>query len=163
MKGSVKKLVVYYSFDGNTRYIAETIAQTVGAEILELKPRDEIKTHGFLKFFWGARKVFMKEKPQLLPFEKNPQDYDLLFIGTPVWAFTYTPALETFFSTSKLKDKKIALFCCSGGMRGRTLEKMKEKLRENYIIGEIDFVEPFKRDKERNAEKAKRWARLVDI
>ena len=163
MNTGLKKLVIYYSFDGNTRYVAEVIAQTVGAELSELKPKNEMKSHGFLKYFWGGRQVFMKEKPQLFPFDKRPEDYDLLFIGTPVWACRYAPALATFFSTVKLRDKKIALFCCSGGFRGKTLEKMKEELRENHIIGEIDFVEPLKHDKERNAEKAKRWARLVDI
>lgn len=153
----MKKLVIYYSLDGNTRLIAQTIAETAGADILELKPASQPGTRGFMKYFWGGRQVFMKEKPLLLPFEKNPQDYDLLFIGTPVWAWDYAPALATFFATQKIKGKKVALFCCSGGGKGKTLEKMKEQLKGNELIGEVDFIDPARRDKEKNIQKTKQW------
>lgn len=162
MSERLRKLVVYYSFDGNTKFVAETMAKTIGADLLELKPKNEMKSHGFLKIFRGGRQVFKKEKPELLPFDKRPEDYDLIFIGTPVWAFNYAPALATFFSKVRLTGKKIALFCCAGGFRGNTLENMKDKLVGNQIVGEIDFVEPLKHNKVLNAEKARRWAMLVE-
>jgi flavodoxin len=56
----------------------------------------------------------MKEKPVLYSFDKNPNDYDLIFIGTPVWAFSYAPAFNSFFDKIKIINKKIALFSCSG-------------------------------------------------
>ena len=52
------------------------------------------------------------------------------------------------------------MFCCSGGGKGRTLEKMKEQLAGNEFIGVVDFIEPL-RDKEKNIEKAKTWALSV--
>ncbi len=73
------------------------IAETIGAEILELKVDREPPSKGFMKFFWGGRQVMTKEVPSLLPFSEHPEDYDILFIGTPVWAFSYTPALAAFF------------------------------------------------------------------
>ncbi|HQP91981.1 MAG TPA: flavodoxin, partial [Candidatus Omnitrophota bacterium] len=87
----MKKLIVFYSLDGNTRFIARAIAESTGADMMELQPRVQPELKGFMKYLWGGRQVFMKEKPQLLSFQKNPQDYDLIFIGTPVWAFTYAP------------------------------------------------------------------------
>jgi len=110
----MKKLVIYYSFEGNTAFVAKAIADSVGADLLELKLKNDPGHKGFMKYVWGGGQVMKKEKPELYAFEKNPQDYDVLFIGTPVWAFTYAPALATLFSTTKLKGKKIALFCCSG-------------------------------------------------
>ena len=136
MEVFMKKLVIYYSLDGNTAFVARTMAGAVGADILELKIKNEQKHSGFLKYFWGGRQVMMKTKPELLPFDKRPEDYDVLFIGTPVWAFTYAPALATFFSSVHLKAKKIALFCCSGGTKGKALKKMAEQLPGNEIIGE---------------------------
>ena len=154
----MKKLIVFYSLDGNTRFIARAIAESTGADMMELQPRVQPELKGFMKYLWGGRQVFMKEKPQLLSFQKNPQDYDLIFIGTPVWAFTYAPALASFFELIKLQNKKIALFCCSGGGKGKTLENMKKMLAGNEIVGEIDFVEPLRRDRKKNEDLAKEWA-----
>ena len=114
-----------------------------------------------MKYFWGGRQVVSKIKPELLPFDKQPQDYDLLFIGTPVWAWRYAPPLATFFSSISLKGKKIALFCCHGGGKGKTLDKMKDQLLDNEIIGEIDFFEPLTQNKEGNVKRAKKWAQQI--
>ena len=95
----MKSLVIFYSFEGNTKLMAENIAQTAEADVLELKPKKEIQSKGFMKYFWGGKAAMMKEKPELLPFDKNIQDYDLIFIGTPVWAWTYSPPLNSFFSS----------------------------------------------------------------
>lgn len=157
----LKKLVVYYSFEGNTRFIAESIAQETGADILELKPKKDLESKGFMKYVWGGRQVVLKEKPELIEFDKNPEDYDMIFIGTPVWAFTYTPALNTFFDMVKLNCKKIALFCCNAGGKGKTFTNMRLALKNNDIIGEIEFLEPLKKSKEESKKKAIEWAKKL--
>jgi flavodoxin len=154
----MRTLIVYYSFDGNTKFIAEIIAKTIKADLLELKPKEEI-TRGPLKHLWGGRQVMMKEKPELFSFDKNPDDFDVIYIGTPVWAFNYAPAINAFLSKTELKRKKIALFCCHGGTPGNTIAKMRELLKkDNEILGEISFKEPLTNEKEKNEEVAKKWA-----
>jgi len=155
----MKILVVFYSLDGNTRFIAENIAKVTGADLLELKPVKAISGKSFMKYFWGGRQVVLKQKPELLPLEKDPKDYDLLFIGSPVWAYTFTPPLRTFFSKYNIKEKKIALFCCHGGDPKNTLINMAEALTGNEIIGKIDFLEPLKHLTDNSAEKVKNWAK----
>jgi len=115
-------LVVYYTFEGSTKLIAESIASAIDADILRLEVMKELKSHGFGKYLWGGKQVVMKSKPALKPLEKNPDDYDILFIGTPVWAYNFSPALRTFFATVKLSGKKIAIFCSCGGDRRKTFE-----------------------------------------
>lgn len=154
----MKTLIIYYSFEGSTKFIAETMAKEIGADLLELKPEKELKSHGFSKFIWGGRQVVMKTKPKLLPCAKNFNDYDLILIGTPVWAFTFTPPLRTFFSEVKLENKKIALFCCSDGQPGKTFKNMKEELNGNEFVGEMEFVDVVKK-REENGEKAVKWAK----
>ena len=157
----MKKLIIFYSFEGNTKLIAENIAKAIDADILELKPEKEIKTKSFMKFFWGGKQAMMNEKPALLPFDINPEDYDLIFIGTPVWAWGPAPPFKTFFSTCNISNKKIALFCCHGGGKGKTIEKMKIALGQNDFIGQIDFRDPLKRKTEENVRKAVEWAEDV--
>lgn len=153
----MKSLVIYYSFEGNTRFIAEAIAHEISSDVLELKVRDAIKTKGFLKYLWGGKQVLQKKTPDLLPFDKNPVDYDLIFIGTPVWAFTFAPALRTFLKDVKLKNKKIALFCTHEGSAAKTFDDMKKELENNDIISENDFANVLK-NPQQNSLDAKLWA-----
>ena len=154
-------LVVYYSFEGSTQLIAEAIAKAVDADILRLEVEKEMKKHGFSKYLWGGKQVVMKSKPSLKPMEKNPAEYDVLFIGTPVWAYTFSPALRTFFSTVKLGRKKIALFCSCGGDRRKTFENMRAQLQENEILGEFEAIEPIRHDTEAQKQKAIDWAKNI--
>ncbi|MBT3260878.1 flavodoxin [bacterium] len=160
----MKKLVIYYSFEGNTRLIAQTIAKAVHADILELKPVQEIQTKSFMKYVWGGQQVVMKKTPNLEPLIVKPKDYDLIFMGTPVWAFTYAPIFRTFFATNKLWDKKVALFCTHEGMPGKTLPNMSKALKGNDLITATDFLNVLK-NPDANQEKAEIWAHkiLVDI
>ena len=154
----MKKAVIFYSYGGNTKLMAESIAKEVEADLIELKPKDEKKSKGFMKYFSGGRAVMMNIKPELLPLNKDIQEYDVIFLGTPVWAFSYTPALKTFFSQNTFKDKKICLFCCHGGKKGNVFKNMKEVLAGNQILGEIDFFEPIKKETEAKVKKVKDWA-----
>jgi flavodoxin len=156
----MKKLVIFYSFEGNTKFIANSIAKSINADTLEIKPVQELKTKGFMKYVWGGKQATMKEKPELNPLSKNPEEYDVIFIGTPVWAFTFSPPIRSFIFQTKLNKKKIALFCCHEGNPGNTLENMKRKLEGNEIIGKIDFNSVFK-NKKACFEKAVNWAKCL--
>ena len=157
----MKILVVYYSLTGNTRIISEKIASETGGDVLELKVKEEkIKPDGFMKYVWGGRQVILRKKPELLPISKNISDYDIIFIGTPVWSFSYTPAIRTFLDTFQFQNKKIALFCTHEGGKGLVFSNMKKALLENEIIGELDLPLVAK-NVESSIEKATDWANTV--
>ncbi|AOY78111.1 flavodoxin family protein [Clostridium formicaceticum] len=157
----LKKLVIYYSFEGNTKLIAQTIADTVQGDLLQLVPKKEIQSKGFMKYFWGGRQVMMKKKPELYPLDKNPQDYDVLFIGTPVWAWSFAPPLYTFFQTTEIANKKVALFSCNRGQNGKTFENMKKELYKNDVVGQIEFFDPLKNNREENIRKVVDWTKGI--
>lgn len=137
----MKKLVVYYSLEGHTKSLAEAIAQAIGADLLQITPKDDIPTSGFFRYLKGGSQVMKKAKPVLLPVGIAPEAYDLLFIGSPVWAGYYAPALRSLFDKWQLKDKKIALFTSHRGGKGKALEQLAESLYGNQIIGQQDFYE----------------------
>ncbi|MBD3186204.1 flavodoxin [Candidatus Bathyarchaeota archaeon] len=135
-------LVTYYSLEGNTKLVAEVIADAIDADILRLVPVKDVNPEKGSRYFWGGKQVLMRQKPELEPFHVDPREYQVHFIGTPVWAWRYAPALRTFFHEIDLKGKKIAIFSTHDGGPGKTLAKMKEKLDGNTIIGEIEFYKP---------------------
>lgn len=158
----MKTLIVFYSFEGNTRYIAEIIARETDGDLEELKTPDQPKSHGFSKFFWGGKQVFMNEQPRLESLLADPEQYELIVIGTPVWVGTVTPAVKVFLQRVKFQDKKVAIFCCHGGGKGKTLEFMKEQLSDNMLVGEIDFKEPLKDNEFNVSQKVKEWLNDID-
>ncbi len=156
----MKKLVIYYSFEGNTKLLSQIISQNLDTDILEIKPKNEVKRKGFMKYLWCGKSVFMKEKPELEPILINIDEYDLLIIGTPVWAGTFAPALRTFFDEYDIKNKKILLFYTHNGGPGKTLENMKSELDMNYIVDAKDFVNVYK-NIELNKNMAKKWVENI--
>ena len=156
----MKKLVVYYSFQGNCKFMAENIADEIGADLLELKPKKSIPSKGFGKFFFGGFQVFFKRKPELYELEKNPEGYDLIFLGSPVWAGKYASPFNTFFSKFGFEGKKIALFAAFAGERGKIFDEFKNELKDNQILGEIGIKNPMS-DKGRNSIEVRDWSKSI--
>ncbi len=154
----MKTLIIFYSYEGNTKFIAETMATQLDADVLELKLEKEYKTKGFMRFIWIGKEIMLSRKPKLKEFDKNIESYDLILIGTPVWAFTFTPPLRRFFAENKIQGKKIALFCTHEGKKGKTIENMEKKLQGNKIIAKTDFGK-VKENKEENRKKAIGWCK----
>ncbi|TCK98527.1 flavodoxin [Natranaerovirga hydrolytica] len=154
-----KRLVIYYSLEGNTKLIAKVMAEEIGADLLQLNPKKEIKSKSFSKYFWGGSQVLMKKQPELMPFEVDPMDYDFIIIGTPVWAWTYAPPISTLLSKVDFSGKTVGLFSCNGGQNGKTFINMKKHLKNSHIVSHIEFIEPLTKDKKVAIERAQQWIR----
>lgn len=151
-------LVVFHSHEGNTRSLAENIADEIGADLEELVP-EKVVPSGPMKYFWGGSQVMMGRKPPIQPLSSDIGSYDIIFIGTPVWAWTFTPPIGTFLKEHPFSGKKVALFASCEGGPGKTLEKMKEALKGNEFIGEEWFFAPLKKDTEATLKRARDWAK----
>jgi flavodoxin len=156
-----KILIVYYSLTGNTKFIAEAIAESINADILELKPVKELDAESGMKYFWGGFQASMKKKPKLKDFEINPLDYDIIFLGTPVWAWTFSPPIRSFLSNYDLKDKKVALWTCSAGTGEKAMKRFKDALKDVNVISQFSFQEPLQKEPQKAKQKAKSWAKQL--
>lgn len=135
-----KDLVIYYSYEGSTKFVAELIKNKLDADILEIKTKKELKGgNGFAKYLWLGRHVVMKTKPEIEDFSIDIDDYENIFLGTPVWSFSITPPIRTFLDKYKLKNKDMYLFCTNEGSFGKVFKDMKESLKDNNIISESNF------------------------
>lgn len=156
-------LVVYFSFEGNTKFIAETIAEAINADMIELKTNKKYPTEGFQKYFWGGKSVIFGEMPELLNDQIDWNRYETILIGTPVWAGSYAPPVKSFIKQYHIQGKRIALFASHGGGGAKKcFAKLKKALTGNTFIGEIAFVEP-KKSPEDSSNEAIRWASGLQI
>lgn len=115
-------LTVYYSRSGNTERVAEKIAKTLGSEIdriIDRKDRDRI-INGWLIAGKDAKQRMQTD----IDHNEDPQDYDLVIIGTPVWAWTMSPAVRTYMD--KHPFRKVAFFCTYGALKGKTFDEMED-------------------------------------
>jgi flavodoxin len=116
-----KILVAYYSRTGNTKNIGRKIAKILKADIEEII--DKKNRMGIIRWLIAGRDA-LKKKETEITFKKNPSKYNLLVIGTPVWAATLVPAIRTYLKKNKVK--RIAFFCTCGGSPGKTFDELKK-------------------------------------
>lgn len=109
----MKILIVCYSRTGLTKKIATIIANKVDAqhdEVIDKKDRS-----GSIGFVTAGRDATLKKLTEI-EFKCDPEKYDLIIIGGPVWAWTMSSAIRTYLIKNKdiLKTKKLAFFATQG-------------------------------------------------
>jgi flavodoxin len=151
----MKALVVFYSRTGNTRGVAGTIARELGADLEELV--DKRGRKGFLGYLKAGRDAIRKKSAELEPLRHSASDYDMIFVGTPVWASNPAPAVRTFLDSHDLSGKRIALFCtmASGGEEA-TFSAMRTLLVGSEVTGQLAIAMK-KEAGERLVEKVVQW------
>ncbi|MBR3222239.1 MAG: NAD(P)H-dependent oxidoreductase [Kiritimatiellae bacterium] len=114
----MKCAVVYFSWSGNTRFAAETIAKKAEATIFEIKA-EEPYSSDFGKCCDEAKpECYGKTLRPIKPVEGlDLAKYDVVFVGTPNWWGTMAPPVRTWVTQSKeaLKGKTVCLFQTHGG------------------------------------------------
>lgn len=153
--------VIYYSLTGNVRMIAENVAEATGGGLLEVELKTPLKPSGFMRFVKGGKDALLKRTPEIAPLDLDAENYDLFFIGTPVWAATCVPALRAAAGTLGLRGKKVAFFASSMGGKGRAFRDLAELFKENEVIDTMHFVEPLRGNREEEAQNARDWASKV--
>ena len=157
----MKTAVIFYTLDGNCAVVAEQINAQLNADFIRLKTMDEKKRGKIGKFFWGGGMVFMRKKPPLKPYTFDPAAYDLIIIGAPVWAASPAPPIQTFLCETAITGKKIALFVCHAGGKGKALEQFKALLPGNNIIAEKDFIDPARGNREELKQQVADWVKTI--
>ena len=92
----MKKLVVFYSYTGHTKMIAESIQRKLNCDILEIKPFKPYSTDYQTVVDEEQNNSSVGKTPDIQKIDKNLNDYDEIIIGTPVWWYTIAPVIRTF-------------------------------------------------------------------
>lgn len=109
----MKTLIVFYSRTGKTRKVGQVLEETLkcdAEEIFDIKNR-----MGLIGWLFAGRDAFRRRLTAIKQIRYNSADYDLIIMGTPVWAGKPTPAIRTYIKQNINNFKKVAFFCTSGG------------------------------------------------
>ncbi len=106
-------LVVYYSRTGTTRKVAEALAAALGGDSEEIvEPGSRSGMLGYLRSVLEARR---RVPSRIGAVVKDPKLYDLLVIGTPVWAWSLASPVRAYLLANKARLPAVAFFCTLGG------------------------------------------------
>lgn len=125
----MKKAVVFYSLSGNTQAAAKEIAEGIGADLIELKLVKLFPTEKSKQLALGGMQAMFGMKPAIQELSKNIKEYDVLILGTPIWAGTIAAPVHSFLNKYQVLDKIVAVFTFSGGGDNkRCIAKLSKRL-----------------------------------
>ena len=127
----MKVLVAYYSRTGNTRRVAEAIAKSLEAEVEDI--RDYENRLGVIGFLRSGYEALRRRPAAIQPVKKNPEEYDAVVIGSPVWAGSLSSPVRAYLTMHGHKIKEAALFTTYGISEGRIFRQMEELLPKKPI------------------------------
>ena len=125
-----KTLVAYFSASGVTAGVAKNLARAAGADLYEIKPQVPY-TRADLD--WNDKQarstIEMHDKsfrPPLADKDANIREYDVVYIGFPIWWYVAPTIINTFLEAYDFSGKTIVLFATSGGSGfGNTVKELE--------------------------------------
>ncbi len=115
---SPKVLILYYSQTANTRTVAEAIQARLGADMEEIVP-----VTPYAGSYQETIERCLQEReqgivPEVQPIAADLSQYDIIFLGYPIWFGTYAPPMAGLLKAIDLSGKKVVPFCTfgSGGL-----------------------------------------------
>lgn len=129
-----KALVVYYSQSNTTKTVAQEIQKQLGCDIAEIECVEPFTgDFGAVAARWQEEQKAGKTT-EIKPLSKNIADYDVIFLGYPIWGGIYASPVVTFLKDTDFAGKKLVPFCTfgSGGLNTSVAELQKNA--KNAII-----------------------------
>ena len=134
-KKAPKALVLYYSQTQTTKVVAEEIANRLGADIEAIVPVVPYDGDFGATIARSQKEAAEGVLPEIQPLSVDVKDYDVIFLGYPIWFGTYAPPIAGFLGTVDLSGKKIVPFCTfgSGGLDS-SVRDLEAKLPDAEIL-----------------------------
>jgi flavodoxin len=153
----MKSLVAFYSLTGNTRIVAQALAGALGADTEELVSKTRGKGMGRL-----VLQTLLRTRARIGAIRNDAALYDLVVVGTPVWARNMSGPVRTYLEQNKNKFKSVAFFCTYGGSGSEKALKTMEKLCGMPAVGKLDILERDVKSTEYAADVKRFAAKLLE-
>ena len=157
-----KILVTYFSASGQTKKLAQTISSVTQGDLFEIEPKEKYTS---ADLNWNDKKsrssIEMEDqtsRPEILNKKENMNDYNIIFVGFPIWWYEAPRIIETFLESYDFSNKTIIPFATSGGSGMGKTDSILEACCTDAI---------FKKGKKLNAyaseKEVKNWIESLDL
>lgn len=159
-KPSGKTAVIYYSYSGNTKSIAQKIAKELNADLFELEPATPYSSDNDVVVDQGKKEVESKFEPKLKPLKFSLASYDKVVLGTPVWWYAFAPVMRSFVNHADWKGKDVYPFATNAGWLGDTFKDFEKGCKGAKVHDGLNIL--FKDSNLRTDEdKIKKWIKAI--
>ena len=133
-----KTLIVYFSWSGHTRTVANIIHDLTGSDIVEIEV-EEPYSSVYSEVTARARQELDNDiRPALVTKVENMDEYDTLIVGTPIWSSRLSTPVKSFLASYDLSGKKILPFCTHGGSgTARSVDNIREVCPDSEILSPL--------------------------
>ena len=126
--------MLYYSETGTTKTVAQELQKQLGADIESIEAVEPYSGDFQKTMQRGQREMQSGELPALKPLKSKLADYDVIFLGYPIWFGTYANPIATLVKDNDFAGKTIVPFCSfgSGGLN-TSVDALKKALPKANI------------------------------
>lgn len=120
---------------GNTQYVAQLIGEYTGGDIFRLEPVDTYPTNHDDLLQRAAEEMRNDARPEINGTIENFDEYDVIYVGYPIWNADLPPIINTFLEQYNFDGKTVVPFCTHGGSGlAGTPETISDKLPNSTVI-----------------------------
>lgn len=157
------KLVAFFSASSVTKGVAQNLAKAAGADLFEIEPK-VLYTEADLNWMDKSSRSSVEmndenSRPEIKESDLDIDNYDIIFLGFPIWWYMAPTIVNTFLETYDFSNKTIVLFATSGGSGfGGTATKLKVSLPDSATVIEGDLL-----NYNPSVEDLEEWLQELDI
>lgn len=156
-----KILIVYFSWGGNTRMVANHIHDLVGCDIVEVETVIPYPDSYEEVIQIAPGELESDYRPELKTKVENMDEYDTLIVGTPIWGGHLTPAMKSFLTGYDLSGKYIAPFCTHGGSgTAQSVSDIRSVCPNSTLLGSLAV---YGNRAENSREEVEKWLKQIGI
>ena len=127
-----KTALIYYTFEGNTGFIAEELENRMDLDVFRLLPDKE-----------PPRSARAGDDVKLAPLSIDVNAYDNLILAFPVWAGRFPPAILSFLKQYKIEDKNLFVIANSASGKGdAAINAVMNHVKNCRIVGSLSLRNP---------------------
>lgn len=134
-----RKIVVYYSYTGNTRKIAQIIKERLNCDILELEPIEPYSKDYDLVVREEQNNASSGKLREYKETNIDLSLYDTIILGSPVWWYSIAPVIRCFLSKNDLSGKTIIPFATNAGWLGQTFKEIERLCPNSKVEKEMNI------------------------
>lgn len=156
-----KTLIVYFSWGGNTKMVANHIHDLIGGDIVEVETVIPYPDTYEEVTQIAPGELASDYRPELKTKVDNMDEYDTLIVGTPIWGGHLTPAMKSFLASYNLSGKAIAPFCTHGGSgTAQSVNDIHSVCPNSTILGSLAVYGSRAESSRTDVEK---WLKQIEI